>query len=138
MKTCPSREVASYAATQELHDILRNPKVHYRVRKSPPLDFIRSQINPVLTTPSYTSNSIPCGLSPREKYTERPPLVGEVNANVCGQRVPYTSNIHLNIIHTRFGLPSNPFPSGCPTNNLHSFLFSPVKIYPLLISSSLI
>jgi hypothetical protein len=28
------------------------------------------------------------GLSPWVNYTERPPLVGEVSANFCGQRVP--------------------------------------------------
>jgi hypothetical protein len=27
-------------------------------------------------------------LSPQANYTERPPLVGEVSANFCGERVP--------------------------------------------------
>jgi hypothetical protein len=36
-------------------NILRNPKVHYRARKSPPLALIWNQINPVQTTQSYLS-----------------------------------------------------------------------------------
>jgi hypothetical protein len=37
-------------------NILRNPKVHYCARNSPPLVLIWNQINPVQTTPSYLSN----------------------------------------------------------------------------------
>jgi hypothetical protein len=49
----PSWEAASCAATQELPSILRNPKVHYRVRKTSPLIPILSKIDPVHTIPSY-------------------------------------------------------------------------------------
>jgi hypothetical protein len=41
-------DAASCAATQELHNILWNPKVHYRVHKS--------QMNPAHTIPSHLSN----------------------------------------------------------------------------------
>jgi hypothetical protein len=52
MELSPSSEAANCAATQELHSILWNQKVHYRVRKSPPLIYILSQIDLVHTTPS--------------------------------------------------------------------------------------
>jgi hypothetical protein len=47
MELPPSREAASFVATRELPNILRNKKLHYRVHKSPPLVRIPSHINPV-------------------------------------------------------------------------------------------
>jgi hypothetical protein len=48
-------EATSRLATQEFPDILWNPEIYNRIRKSPPLVLILSQINPVHTTPFYTS-----------------------------------------------------------------------------------
>jgi hypothetical protein len=51
----PSWEENSRLGTQLFSNILRNPKVHRRVHKSPQLVRILNQINPVHTNPLYVS-----------------------------------------------------------------------------------
>jgi hypothetical protein len=55
MEPSPSWETNNRSANQKFHNILGNPKVHYRVHKSPLPVPILKQTNPVHTTPSYLS-----------------------------------------------------------------------------------
>jgi hypothetical protein len=54
------------------------------------------------------------------------------------QSSAHLSKIHLNIIHyLRLDLPSDLFPSGLPTNDVHALLFSPFVLHTLSISVSI-
>jgi hypothetical protein len=53
MERSPSSEDVSCVATQGFPNILRNPVVHRRVRKTPSQVSILNQINEVHITPNY-------------------------------------------------------------------------------------
>jgi hypothetical protein len=59
----PSWGAANFAAPQELPSILWNPKVQYRVYKSPPLVPVLSHIHPIHCIPSYLSKPLTCWIS---------------------------------------------------------------------------
>jgi hypothetical protein len=55
MELSPSWEAVSRSATQEFRKMIWNPKVHYRLHKSPLMIPILSWINSVYNSPSYFS-----------------------------------------------------------------------------------
>jgi hypothetical protein len=61
MELSTSRDVSIYSNTQEIHSVLRNRNVHYRVHKSSLLVPILNQMNPVGCFPYvYNAQRIIC------------------------------------------------------------------------------
>jgi len=55
-------EADSHSPNQDILRLLWNPKLHYRVHKSPPLVRIQSQMHPIHTLPSLLSSHLLLGL----------------------------------------------------------------------------
>jgi hypothetical protein len=94
----PSWEAANCAATQERPSVLWNPKVHYRVHKSPPLVPILIQIDPIRTIPSYLC---------------------KINFNIVHSPTPWSSQCSLSfwISHQYpICIPRLPFRATCPAH----------------------
>jgi len=82
MEHSPSWEANRFSASQEIPLILCNPKVHYRVYKSPPLFPVLSQMNPfhapphpnswrsILILSSHLCLCVPSGLFPSDFTTK--------------------------------------------------------------------
>jgi hypothetical protein len=96
-----SWEANSFSASQEIPQILRNPKFHYRFHKSPPPVPILSHLNPVHAHPSRSRRSILI-------------LSSHLRLGLPSGRLPS-------------GLPSGRLPSGLPTKILYGALFSPIR-----------
>jgi hypothetical protein len=103
MELSPSWEAANCAATQELPSVLWNPKIYYRVNKSPPLVPILSQIDS--TIPSH-----PISL--------RPVLILSIHLRLALASGLFPSGISINILYA-FLFPHScymPCPSHPPWN----------------------
>jgi hypothetical protein len=66
------------------------------------------------------------------------PVLSQINpVNTTPHNTVSPTSILILSIHVRLSLPSDLFPSGFATNNLHAFLFFPFVLHALLSSSSL-
>jgi hypothetical protein len=55
MEQSPSSGANSYPANQQIHRLLWNPKIRYRIHNSPPLVPVLSQMHSVYIFPQYFS-----------------------------------------------------------------------------------
>jgi hypothetical protein len=69
MELSPSSEVTSCGATEEFPNMLRNPKVYYRVHKSPLLVSILSQMIQSILTDSISHIHFNTDLPPTSRFS---------------------------------------------------------------------
>ena len=117
MVQSPSWEANWFAASQEIHRILRNPKFHSRTHKRPPPVSVLGQTNPVHIPTSHllefhpniihpsTPRSRQWSLSLRfpQQDTIPPPLSSPISAT-CPAHLILLNFITRTILHTHFGI----------------------------------
>jgi hypothetical protein len=117
MELDPCWKAASYAAAQELPNILRNPMLHCCVHKTHPLVSILTQINAVHNIPCYLLRSILILFTHARLGLPSGPFPSDLPTNILHAFLFSQCVLHAPPSHPSWlYLPSGPFPSDLPTN----------------------
>jgi hypothetical protein len=101
-----------------------------------PVDFLTTELN--ITTEATTSQHFmePKGSLPYSQELSAFPYPEQHQSSLYHPILSLQDSFQKLSTHLNLGLPSDFFPSGFPTNNLYAFLFSPLVLHALLVSSS--